>query len=191
MRILMKIKPLHIVTAILFTAFLASIFVQVTSSNVVQETSKYDPLVDLNNDGIIDIFDLVELGQRFGTMGTPINTTETLQLLQRIERIEKILNDTTRVEFVEYSLDNPYGHSYWYGVRGLWNITKLQTDPFAKRVNSTINGALIFCGWGGSNPFSAENKGFEYGPTICASRQLTTLEIDEIRVIIESYLAKL
>ena len=40
--------------------------------------SEYDPWLDSNYDGNIDIFDIVRLATIYGSMGTPINTTQLL-----------------------------------------------------------------------------------------------------------------
>jgi len=66
-----------------FLAFLltATLLVGVTSS------AEYDPWMDVNDDGIIDIVDIVNLAIRFGEEGTPINKTELLlDLLERVPR---------------------------------------------------------------------------------------------------------
>jgi hypothetical protein len=60
-------------------AFLALATIFLASPFLVGATAKtYDPWVDLNQDGKIDIFDVVELTERYGTVGTPVNRTELL-----------------------------------------------------------------------------------------------------------------
>jgi hypothetical protein len=48
----------------------------------------YSPWGDLNDDGIIDIFDIVWLAGRFSTTGTPMNKTELLDLEERVVALE-------------------------------------------------------------------------------------------------------
>ena len=51
-------------------------------------TGEYDPWVDLNDDGAIDIYDAITLANHFGTTGTPINKTDLLlQLLNRLDQL--------------------------------------------------------------------------------------------------------
>jgi hypothetical protein len=60
-------------TALLFMTF-------PTKSNPA--SGEYDPWVDLNDDGSIDIFDAITLAAAFGTSGTPLNKTQILSDLQ-------------------------------------------------------------------------------------------------------------
>jgi uncharacterized coiled-coil protein SlyX len=51
-------------------------------------SGQYDPWVDLNDDGEIDIYDAITLANAFNTAGTPINKTDLLlDLLARIESL--------------------------------------------------------------------------------------------------------
>ena len=50
--------------------------------------AEYDPWMDINDDGIIDIFDLTALALCFGTEGEPMNKTELLlSLLSQMENL--------------------------------------------------------------------------------------------------------
>ena len=44
----------------------------------VTYSTPYDPWYDFNHNGEIDIFDIVDIAGRYGTIGVPINTTELL-----------------------------------------------------------------------------------------------------------------
>jgi hypothetical protein len=44
-----------------------------------QQDSAYNPWLDYNDDGIIDVYDLEALGQVYGTSGTPLNTPMALK----------------------------------------------------------------------------------------------------------------
>ena len=55
-------------------------------------STPYDPWYDFNHNGEIDIFDIVDIAGRYGTMGTPINTTVLLLELQaRIDELEVVV----------------------------------------------------------------------------------------------------
>jgi hypothetical protein len=58
-------KKKFILLSLLSFCLIATLFVSVTSS------AEYDPWCDINDDGIIDIVDIVNLGIRFGEEGTP------------------------------------------------------------------------------------------------------------------------
>jgi len=64
-------------TTVTFVALLvASMFlIQVTAND-------YNPWLDTNDNGKIDIFDVVDVASRYGTTGTPINITDLLLELQ-------------------------------------------------------------------------------------------------------------
>jgi len=82
-------------TSTLFMAIPIKSQVGTTSSN------EYDPWVDINNDGTIDIFDLAALALDFGAEGEPVNKTELLlSLLSRMESLE------ARVETLEAEVAN-------------------------------------------------------------------------------------
>jgi len=54
-----------------------------------QDGGLYEPWIDTNDDGIIDVHDLQALGSAYGTSGTPINKTALLLELQsRLEALE-------------------------------------------------------------------------------------------------------
>ena len=62
---------------------LASLFfVNATSSISNRAVQEYDPWLDLNDDGKIDIFDLVMVAMAYGSSGKPYNKTAALIELQ-------------------------------------------------------------------------------------------------------------
>lgn len=77
------------------SVLLGSLFV----SNIILAQSggiEYDPWLDYNDDGIIDVKDLSSLGQTYGTSGEPINKTALLlELLSRVEALEANFPVTT------------------------------------------------------------------------------------------------
>jgi hypothetical protein len=86
-------KKRHIIYCFLVFCLTATLLVGVTSS------ADYDPWCDINDDGLIDIVDLVNLAIRFGGEGTPINKTALLlkvnatftQLLAEIDSLNASL----------------------------------------------------------------------------------------------------
>ncbi len=79
-----------------------------TSSN-----SSYDPWLDLNDDGVIDVVDLHVLALIYGTLGTPINKTELLLDLQ--ERIDSLNASLLADYYTKIDCDNlfaPFRHTH-------------------------------------------------------------------------------
>ncbi len=66
-----------------FTIVFVSLFcVNSTTSVANLQTGLYDPWLDLNDDGKIDIFDVVMVANSYGTSGKPFNKTAALLELQ-------------------------------------------------------------------------------------------------------------
>ncbi len=72
----MKIKPLILLVTLVLSSF---VLVGITLSDFPPEpTGTYSPWGDLNDDGVIDIFDIVWLSGRYKETGTPVNKTALL-----------------------------------------------------------------------------------------------------------------
>ena len=70
-------------TVLVFTiVFVSLFFVNSTTSIANLQTDKYDPWLDLNDDGKIDIFDVVMVASAYGSSGKPFNKTAALIELQ-------------------------------------------------------------------------------------------------------------
>jgi hypothetical protein len=81
-----------------------------TRSSTISSSSEYDPWRDLNDNGKIDIYDVVELCSSYGTTGTPINKTALLynlnatytELLSQINSLNvSLVNLQKRVDELE------------------------------------------------------------------------------------------
>lgn len=105
---------------------LALAFTPISSS---QTARKYDPWLDINDDGIINIYDVVSVCAAYGSKGTPINKTQLLlEILTKIEALEarvKALEanySITNIKLAPYAIpfNSTYSHSYaevgstWY-----------------------------------------------------------------------------
>jgi hypothetical protein len=70
-------------TVLVFTIIFVSLFlVNSTTSIENRQTDLYDPWLDLNDDGEIDIFDVVMVARAYGSSGKPFNKTAAIIELQ-------------------------------------------------------------------------------------------------------------
>src|SRR4030042_1761121 len=68
---------------------------------------EYDPLADVNDDGVVDIFDIAQVALAFGTTGTPINETAWLELNATLtEVLSKIDELNMSIASLELSLNS-------------------------------------------------------------------------------------
>jgi hypothetical protein len=72
----MKLRKNILICAFLLSAMILQIALSTGPTN-------YDPLVDINDDGRIDILDITSLAVRFNTEGTPINKTLLTEIEQK------------------------------------------------------------------------------------------------------------
>jgi hypothetical protein len=96
----MKTRPFTLLnialTAILLTSLL---LVGAIPSSSMDE---YDPWCDYDDDGDIDIYDIVNIANRYGTAGTPLNKTALLLELQsRVETLEARMGQSKTIRFFE------------------------------------------------------------------------------------------
>jgi S1-C subfamily serine protease len=68
----------HLAIAALAIFCVAAALLMIFPSQSLSQGNKYDPLLDVNDDGAINILDLSKLARAFGTSGTPINKTALL-----------------------------------------------------------------------------------------------------------------
>lgn len=103
----------------------------------------YCPWYDSDDDGDIDIFDVVDFADRYGTTGTPMNKTDMLEALSKVDnltdRVEVLEQNVTdldaRVEYLEglcpiAGLPPPDYDSGWT------NLTQ-ETTIFTHNLNTT------------------------------------------------------
>jgi hypothetical protein len=103
----------YLVALMLSVMILTLILIPISGS---QTTPQYDPWFDLNDDGVIDILDVVTVTSIYGSKGTPINKTALLlELLSKIDNLEE------RVEMLEAN----------------YSVTNLKLAPYAIPFNST------------------------------------------------------
>jgi len=122
---------------------------------------------------------------------TSLEQSTNTELQGRVENIEKYVNEITRVELVRIGSYDGAPYTYQYGVSGHWNVTKLQTEPFIEKLNSTITGDLKECGIYDAPPLDPEyGKGYERSVCMAVCRELSLTEIEEVRRLIQEYLAK-
>ena len=77
-------KAIKLLNILLASALLASLFL--VNATTVSQTIEYDPWIDFNDDGEINLYDAVMLLTRYGSSGTPINKTELLlELLAKLD----------------------------------------------------------------------------------------------------------
>jgi hypothetical protein len=98
----------YLVALMLSAIILTLILIPISGS---QTTPQYDPWYDLNDDGIIDIYDVVSVCAIYDSKGTPINKTALLLELQaKIDSLNASLLDLkayieTRITELETIID--------------------------------------------------------------------------------------
>jgi hypothetical protein len=80
------------------------------------DTRVYNPFLDLNEDGTVDIFDAIVLANGFGTSGTPVNKTALLLELESIQTgMARLVVETTSgrasIEFNGLSIRDVYNYT--------------------------------------------------------------------------------
>jgi hypothetical protein len=85
----MKIAVLAISAVLLISLF----FVGITASTSYT-SEEYDPQYDFDNDGDIDIVDVVKVAIRYGSTGIPTNDSDISELLSKIDSLNTSLLET-------------------------------------------------------------------------------------------------
>jgi len=120
--------------AILATFCLTSTLFMIMPTRSQTETPEYDPWTDLNDDGIIDIFDIVQVALAFGAEGTPIN--KTALLLELLNRINSLNNTIMQQQTIINNLNET--------VVILNNTKGLGTPDYDSGWQSISQGGVIF-----------------------------------------------
>jgi hypothetical protein len=78
----------NLVLNVLAAICLSIVIVSALPMNSIQQYEAYDPWMDIDDNGIINMIDLYEVALRFGSTGTAINKTDLLlQLLSRLDEL--------------------------------------------------------------------------------------------------------
>jgi hypothetical protein len=88
----------------------------------------YDPWLDYNDDGVINIYDVVAVTSIYGSTGTPINHTACKELEARVEALE------TKIPELEAKIDSLNASLADLEAR----VNELEAKPYAIRFNSTF-----------------------------------------------------
>jgi len=137
----------------LIVAVLCTFCLTVTLFTIIPTRSQtevqYDPWYDLNDDGKIDVLDVVLVTNKYGTTGTPINKTELLLELQikinslnaslselqsKVNALEEKSNHVKTIRFYEPNetmVNDPY----------TWNTSAV----FTWIPNNPDNNAIVSC----------------------------------------------
>jgi len=125
-----------LIIAVLCTFCLTSTLFMMTRTTGSPDIGEYDPWIDLNDDGQIDLYDAVTLAGATGSFGTPINKTELLYnvndtlaaLLARIDNLNNSL--TLKIEELELQL-------------AIMNASKLGTPDYDSGWFNISNGGQV------------------------------------------------
>jgi len=144
----MKVTSLGLLAILFGSMFL----IGTTTSVSTKDVHDYDPWYDFDDDGDIDIFDIVKIAGRYGTTGTPVNKTALLynvsetfaELLSIIENL-----NTTIVELentVNY-LNNTV--NYMNSTINYLNNTVINLNETITYLNSTRGFGIRQIRWDG------------------------------------------
>lgn len=105
-----KILSIALLTILVASMSLVNATSNMSSFEPLQNGPEYDPWIDLNDDGEINLYDAVMLLTRYGSKGTPINKTALLLELQsRVEALETRLPERGHVSIHP----GAFSTSYW------------------------------------------------------------------------------
>ena len=135
----MKMTPSILLNIVLVTILALSFFSIHTAANTSSyETTdagpEYNPWRDLNDDGIINIYDVVMVTGIYGSTGTPINKTELLlELLDRVDSNEGRLNQVKTIRFFEpeetvMEVPAQAGYTEWKNVSRLFDWSPMNSS---------------------------------------------------------------
>ena len=145
----MKMTPSILLNIMLLTIISASFFLVNTTANTsnYETTSvEYNPWRDLNDDGIINIYDVVMVTGIYGSTGTPINKTALLynvndtftELLSRIDSLNASLHQSSS-QIIRFHHPDEEVIPYY----GTWTVAAFTWTP----KNSSNNVILSAHAW--------------------------------------------
>ncbi len=138
----MKITSLALLTILFSSMFL----IGTTTSISTKGVHDYDPWCDFDDDGDIDIYDIVDIAGRYGTTGTPINKTALLynvndtftELLSRIDSLNASLHQSSS-QIIRFHHPDEEVIPYY----GTWTVAAFTWTP----KNSSNNVILSAHAW--------------------------------------------
>jgi len=152
----------HIVIAVLATLCLTSTLFMILPTRSQPGGLEYNPWADLNDDGIIDVYDVVMVTGIYDSEGTPVNKTTLLldvnatftDLLSRIDGINNTLSQrissldaqlaTMDAAIMQLQLSNADLSSRINALEANYSITNLRLAPYAIPFNSTYSTAYDY-----------------------------------------------
>ncbi|MGD0495705.1 MAG: hypothetical protein ABSB28_06655 [Candidatus Bathyarchaeia archaeon] len=127
------------VIAVLATFCLTATLFMMTSTRSQTPSATYDPLVDLNHDGTIDIYDAIVFAGHFGTSGDPainVNVTNWPTTIQTVPA-----TNSTR-----YVIMNPF-FNLSSGFNPHWALLAIDTNGYRKIYFHLVGNCNITIGW--------------------------------------------
>jgi len=112
------------------TVFAAVLLTMAFTPISSQQTGTYDPWLDMNDDGRIDIKDLAMVAKAYGTLGTPINKTELLLEM-------KARTDALNGSVIELQSRKRVVAGQIISLSGLPDLTLDQPMPYLSGANGT------------------------------------------------------
>lgn len=160
-----------ILTALITFCLTATLF-RVLLINGESPVGTYDAWYDVNDDGRIDILDIVKLTARYGTTGTPINKTELiLDLQERVNALEQAQNHVKTLRFYNSTLTTSTSTDWLDAGRFTWT-------PANCTNNAIIDGAC-YCQYVGHFEFQVIIDGLVMVGTSWSSDEYQWLPVYE------------
>lgn len=136
------VKNRDLVIAVLITFCLAAMLFLVKPIRS-QINPPYNPMFDLNDDGVINMRDIALLARDFGTSGTPINKTQFLLEQDEIDSLNSSIS-VLQSEVDSLNASNLILQSQVSKLEGNNSVTNLMLAPYAIPFNSTSSSVYNF-----------------------------------------------
>jgi len=126
-------------------------------------------------------------------------TADFKEFINEISRVELLSTRPIELEVIDEETGEVVeiiivGYYYQFGVSGIWNVSKIQTEPIKERLNSLLSGlepSEVCVRAHEADPFY-RNEGYERQVDLIlyCDRELSEAEIEAVRLLFEEYLAK-